>query len=106
MGVCHSRNHFTSPPSTPTSKTSSLASFPNPIVEVTDDRLPEFISTLHLESQRNRLQDISVAYRFSPDNQVSPFFFSSPLTRTPTCPNRVDVSFNVEVSIVDMFVLY
>ncbi|KIR36570.1 hypothetical protein I352_01526 [Cryptococcus deuterogattii MMRL2647] len=69
MGVCHSRNHFTSPPSTPTSKTSSLASFPNPIVEVTDDRLPEFISTLHLESQRNRLQDISVAYRFNPNNQ-------------------------------------
>ncbi|KIR53923.1 hypothetical protein I315_03540 [Cryptococcus gattii Ru294] len=69
MGACHSRNHFTSPPSTPTSKSCSLASFPNPIVEVTDDRLSEFISTLHLEGQRNRLQDISVAYKFSPNNQ-------------------------------------
>ncbi|KAE8538464.1 hypothetical protein D1P53_004820 [Cryptococcus gattii VGV] len=69
MGACHSRNHFTSPPSTPTAKSCSLASFPNPIVEVTDDRLPEFISTLHLESQRNKLQDISVAYKFSPNNQ-------------------------------------
>lgn len=82
MGACHSRNHFTSPPSTPTSKSCFLASFPNPIIEVTDDRLPEFISTLHLESQRNRLQDISVAYKFNPNNQVSPFifsFFSTPL---------------------------
>ncbi|KIR59566.1 hypothetical protein I314_04555 [Cryptococcus bacillisporus CA1873] len=69
MGACHSRNHFTSPPSTPTSKSCFLASFPNPIIEVTDDRLPEFISTLHLESQRNRLQDISVAYKFNPNNQ-------------------------------------
>lgn len=75
MGACHSRNHFTSHPSAPTSKSCSLASFPNPTVEVTDDRLPEFISTLHLESQRNRLQGISVAYKFSPINQVSPFFF-------------------------------
>lgn len=73
MGACHSRNHFTSHPSAPTSK--SCSSFPNPTVEVTDDRLPEFISTLHLESQRNRLQGISVAYKFSPINQVSPFFF-------------------------------
>ncbi|KAL0255337.1 hypothetical protein I308_100136 [Cryptococcus tetragattii IND107] len=67
MGACHSRNHFTSHPSAPTSK--SCSSFPNPTVEVTDDRLPEFISTLHLESQRNRLQGISVAYKFSPINQ-------------------------------------
>lgn len=104
MGACHSRNHFTSPPSTPTSKSCSLASFPNPIVEVTDDRLSEFISTLHLEGQRNRLQDISVAYKFSPNNQVSPFFFS--FFCTTTCLSRIDdVSFNVGVSIVDMFVL-
>lgn len=92
MGACHSRNHFTSHPSAPTSK--SCSSFPNPTVEVTDDRLPEFISTLHLESQRNRLQGISVAYKFSPINQVSPFFLFS-FCVTTTRLSRVDVSFNV-----------
>lgn len=103
MGACHSRNHFTSPPSTTTSKSCFLASFPNPIIEVTDDRLPEFISTLHLESQGNRLQGISVAYKFNPNNQVSPFI--SFFFYTTTCLSRVDVSFNVGFSIVDMFVL-
>lgn len=87
MGACHSRNHFTSSPSTSTvttaiptfpftSKSYSPARFPNPIVQVPDDRLPEFISTLHQESQCNKLQDISVAYKFNPNNQVGPFFFS------------------------------
>lgn len=99
MGACHSRNHFTSHPSAPTSK--SCSSFPNPTVEVTDDRLPEFISTLHLESQRNRLQGISVAYKFSPINQVSPFFLFS-FCVTTTCLSRVDVIQRCGFSIVDI----
>lgn len=109
MGACHSRNHFISPPSIHTStaaptlpftsKSYSPVSFPNPIVQVPDDRLPEFIATLHLESQCNKLQGISVAYKFHPNNQVSPppFFFS----RHDYFPHRVDVSFNVG-SIVDV----
>ncbi|OXL09376.1 hypothetical protein C348_02413 [Cryptococcus neoformans Gb118] len=82
MGACHSRNHFTSSPSTSTvttaiptfpftSKSYSPARFPNPIVQVPDDRLPEFISTLHQESQCNKLQGISVAYKFNPNNQTT-----------------------------------
>ncbi|OWZ51633.1 hypothetical protein C356_02185 [Cryptococcus neoformans c45] len=81
MGACHSRNHFTSSPSTVTStaiptfpftsKSYSPARFPNPIVQVPDDRLPEFISTLHQESQCNKLQGISVAYKFNPNNQTT-----------------------------------
>ncbi|UOH84525.1 hypothetical protein LQV05_001328 [Cryptococcus neoformans] len=81
MGACHSRNHFTSSPSTVTStaiptfpftsKSYSPARFPNPIVQVPDDRLPEFISILHQESQCNKLQGISVAYKFNPNNQIT-----------------------------------
>lgn len=112
MGACHSRNHFTSSPSTSTvtstaiptvpftSKSYSPARFPNPIVQVPDDRLPEFISTLHQESQCNKLQGISVAYKFNPNNQVRPFLFLT----TMYFSHRVDVSFNI-ASIIDTFVL-